>query len=262
MDMKAREISALKKHTVTQQKTVTSLQMESKRQAAVLTRRQRLLEVTQKQLKTSQAQLLEVMMSQRRREANLNKWVFPQPPPPTLHPTPTGSHTAHAHFSRARLSLGTGNACITLHSSACVPLRLRRSVGGTPFALGERKERSKSPPSSPYDGSGAGGEALPTKEVTSEELASTLELYKERIDAEVTGGCEVEVRVYWEDCHYCSAEPCPRPVRVEAPWCHTAESAAPPPPNHHHPCGVCPRATHTLTLQNPTFGRSRAHDAR
>jgi hypothetical protein len=48
-------------------------QMESKRQAAVTTRRQRLLEVTQKQLKSTQAQLLEVMMSQRRREANLNK---------------------------------------------------------------------------------------------------------------------------------------------------------------------------------------------
>ncbi len=47
--------------------------MESKRQAAVTTRRQRLLEVTQKQLKSTQAQLLEVMMSQRRREANLNK---------------------------------------------------------------------------------------------------------------------------------------------------------------------------------------------
>ncbi len=72
--MKAREISALKKHQITQQKTVTSLQIESKRQAAVLDRRHRLLEVTQKQLKTTQAQLLEVMMSQRRREASLNKY--------------------------------------------------------------------------------------------------------------------------------------------------------------------------------------------
>ena len=77
MDMKTREIAALKKHQVTQQKTVASLQVESKRQAAVLDRRHRLLEVTQRQLKTTQAQLLEFMMSQRRREASMNKSVFP-----------------------------------------------------------------------------------------------------------------------------------------------------------------------------------------
>jgi hypothetical protein len=47
--------------------------VESKRQAAVLSRRHRLLEVTQKQLKSTQSQLLEVLMSQRRREANASK---------------------------------------------------------------------------------------------------------------------------------------------------------------------------------------------
>ncbi len=54
---------------ITQQRTVTGLQMESKRQTDVLTRRQRLLALTQQQLKTTQKQLLEVMASARKRES-------------------------------------------------------------------------------------------------------------------------------------------------------------------------------------------------
>lgn len=69
-------------------------------------------------------------------------------------------------------------------------------MGGVPFALSERKDRSKSPPSSPYDGGsgGGGGDGPVSKEVTTEELASSLEMYKERIDNEVTGKARLPSR--------------------------------------------------------------------
>ena len=62
--------------------------------------------------------------------------------------------------------------------------RLRRGVSGAPFALGERKDRSKSPPPSSYDAAEAMGGKDPS---TPDDVANNVEMYKNRIDAEITG---------------------------------------------------------------------------